>query len=40
MYHRYRLLAPLAVSRAALGTAFYYGIFGHDLAAEWRAILP
>ena len=40
MYYRYRQLLPLAFSHAALGTAFYYGIFGHDLAAEWRAVLP
>jgi hypothetical protein len=40
IYYRYRLLLPLAFSHAALGTAFYYGIFGHDLAQEWRAVLP
>jgi membrane protease YdiL (CAAX protease family) len=40
LYYRYRLLLPLAFSHAALGTAFYYGIFGHDLALEWRALLP
>src|SRR2546428_1150587 len=40
IYYRYRLLLPLAFSHAVLGSAFYYGIFGHDLAAEWRAILP
>src|SRR6266550_8362556 len=40
IYYRYRLLGPLAFSHATLGSAFYYGIFGHDLAAEWRAILP
>lgn len=40
IYYRYRLLLPLAFSHAALGSAFYYGIFGHDLAEEWRAILP
>lgn len=40
IYFRYRLLLPLAFSHAALGAAFYYGIFGHDLAAEWRAIVP
>ncbi len=40
IYYRYRLVLPLALSHAALGSAFYYGIFGHDLAAEWRAILP
>lgn len=37
IYYRYRCLFPLAVSHAALGTAFYFGICGHDLAAEWRA---
>jgi hypothetical protein len=40
IYYRYRLLLPLAFSHAMLGSAFYYGIFGHDLAAEWRALLP
>jgi Type II CAAX prenyl endopeptidase Rce1-like len=40
LYYRYRLLLPLAFCHAALGSAFYYGIFGHDLAAEWRALLP
>jgi membrane protease YdiL (CAAX protease family) len=40
LYYRYRLLLPLAFSHAALGSAFYYGLFGHDLAAEWRALLP
>jgi hypothetical protein len=40
IYYRYRLLWPLAFSHAALGSAFYYGIFGHDLAVEWRALLP
>jgi len=38
IYYRYRLLLPLAFSHAALGTAFYYGIFGHDLVAEWRSL--
>ncbi len=32
IYYRYRYLLPLAFSHAALGTAFYYGICGHDLA--------
>ena len=40
IYYRYRLLLPLAFSHAALGSAFYYGIFGHDLAVEWRALWP
>lgn len=37
IYYRYRCLLPIAVSHAALGTAFYFGICGHDLAAEWQA---
>jgi len=37
IYYRYRCLLPLALSHAALGTAFYYGICGHDLAQEWKA---
>jgi hypothetical protein len=32
-------LAPLAVSHAALGTAFYYGVCGRDLAQEWKTAL-
>ncbi len=40
MYFRYRRLLPLAFSHAALGTAFYYGLFGQDLAAQWRTLLP
>lgn len=40
IYYRYRLVLPLAFSHTALGSAFYCGIFGHDLAAEWRAVLP
>lgn len=39
IYYRYRSLLPLAVSHAALGTAFYYGIMGQDLAAEWKQLL-
>lgn len=37
IYYRYRCLLPLAVSHAALGTAFYYGICGHNLAQEWQS---
>lgn len=40
IYFRYRLLLPLAFSHAALGSAFYYGLFGQDLAVEWRSLLP
>jgi hypothetical protein len=39
LYYRFRFLLPLAISHAALGTAFYYGICGHDLAQEWRGAL-
>jgi Type II CAAX prenyl endopeptidase Rce1-like len=39
IYYRYRRLLPLAVSHAALGTAFYYGICGHNLAQEWQSAL-
>ncbi len=38
IYCRYRMLLPLAISHAALGTAFYYGIMGQDLAAEWKGL--
>ena len=40
IYYRFRLLLPLSFSHAALGTAFYYGLLGHDLAAEWKTIFP
>jgi len=40
IYYRYPLLLPLAFSHAALGCAFYTGIFGQNLAAEWKALLP
>jgi len=39
IYYRYRRLLPLAVSHAALGTAFYYGICGHNLSREWQSAL-
>ena len=39
IYYRYRALLPLAFSHAALGSAFYYGLFGQDLAAEWRNLV-
>jgi hypothetical protein len=35
IYFRFRCLLPLAISHAALGTAFYYWVCGHDLAQEW-----
>jgi membrane protease YdiL (CAAX protease family) len=39
IYYQYRSLLPLAISHAALGTTFYYGIMGQDLAAEWKGLL-
>jgi membrane protease YdiL (CAAX protease family) len=39
IYYRYRCLLPLAISHAALGTAFYYWICNHDLAQEWTSAL-
>jgi hypothetical protein len=38
LFYRHRKLLPLAFSHALLGTAFFYGLFGHDLAAEWRSL--
>ncbi len=40
IYYRYRTLLPLALSHATLGTTFYYGICGQNLAAMWRSALP
>ena len=39
LYLRYRLLWPLAVSHALIGTTFYYWVYGYDLASRWRAFL-
>jgi membrane protease YdiL (CAAX protease family) len=39
LYLRYRLLWPLAVSHALVGTTYYYWVYGHDLASVWRAFL-
>lgn len=35
LYQRYRLLAPLAVSHALLGTCFYYWAYDRDLFTQW-----
>lgn len=35
LYLRYRLLWPLAVSHALVGSTFYYWVYGHDLASHW-----
>lgn len=39
LYLRYRLLWPLAVSHALVGTTFYYWVAGQDLASRWSAFL-
>ena len=39
LYLRYRRLWPLAVSHALAGTAFYYWVYGYDLASRWSASL-
>ncbi len=39
LYLRDRLLAPIAVSHALLGTAYFYWMRGEDLAARWLASL-
>jgi membrane protease YdiL (CAAX protease family) len=35
LYRRYRVLLPLAVSHALLGSALHYWVFGRDLLALW-----
>ena len=35
LYLRYRLLWPLALSHALLGTTFYYWVYAQDLAGQW-----
>ncbi|TKS61884.1 MAG: hypothetical protein EWM72_00009 [Nitrospira sp.] len=39
LYLRYRLLWPLAVSHALVGTTFYYWVYGYDLASRWSSFL-
>jgi len=38
-YYRYRVLTPLALSHAILGSAFYYWVYGRDLFKAWTEIL-
>ncbi len=35
IYRRYRVLLPLAISHALLGSALHYWVFGRDLLANW-----
>lgn len=39
LYLRYRLLWPLAISHALVGTTFYYWVYGHDLAGQWSSTI-
>lgn len=39
LYYRYRVLTPLALSHATLGSTFYYWVYGRDLFESLRAFL-
>jgi len=39
-YYEHGRLWPIALSHAALGSMFYYWIYGRDLAAVWFALVP
>jgi len=39
LYYRYRVLVPLALSHASLGSTFYYWVYGRDLFEAWQAFL-
>ena len=39
LYLRYRRIWPLAVSHALTGTAFYYWVYGLDVASRWSGFL-
>ena len=39
LYYRYRVLTPLALSHAALGSTFYYWVYGRDLFEAWKEFL-
>ena len=38
LYYRYRVLLPLAVSHALLGSTLFYWVYGRDLLAHWLAL--
>jgi len=38
IYRRYRMLLPLAVSHALLGSALHYWVFGRDLLGNWLGV--
>ena len=39
LYRRYRVLLPLGLSHALLGSTFYYWVYGHDLFMAWKEVL-
>ena len=39
LYRRYRVLLPLGLSHALLGSTFYYWVYGHDLFMVWKEML-
>jgi hypothetical protein len=39
LYRRYRVLLPLGLSHALLGSTFYYWVYGRDLLMAWKEVL-
>jgi len=39
LYYTFRVLSPLALSHAILGSTFYYWIYGEDLLGAWLVTL-
>ena len=39
LYRRYRVLLPLGLSHALLGSTFYYWVYGQDLFMVWKEVL-
>lgn len=40
LYRRDRVLLPLGLSHALLGSTFYYWVYGRDLFMAWKEVLP
>lgn len=38
LYRRYRVLFPLGLSHALLGSTFYYWVYGQDLLMAWKEV--
>lgn len=39
IYYRFRVVSPLALSHALLGSTFYFWVYGKDLVSEWPVSL-